>query len=124
MSWIIDPNTGDYVMSGGAPTESEALIYPAFYRLKVRRTQWMYAPDSSYGSDFYTLKKRFTALAVNPTIGIAEKALEPLVEEGLASEVIVTQLPSSGRNDIQMDINLVDAQGEEESLLLPMVGGS
>ena len=46
--WDIDPVTGDYKMVGGAPSNTSSLTLPAYYRLKISRQQWMYAPNDKY----------------------------------------------------------------------------
>lgn len=123
MSWKIDPKTGDAIMENGSPVEDDSLIYPAYYRLKVRRTQWMYAPDTEYGSDFYTVKKRFNPNEVVSLTNIAESALAPMVEDGRASSVEANFLTPAGRNDVQLSVTIIDAQGQPQTLNLPAVGG-
>lgn len=122
MSWRIDPKTGDYLMVNGAPVDDPSLIYPAYYRLKTKRTKWLYAPDTSYGSDLYTIKKRFNPNDVNPVSNIAEVALQPMVEDGRASDVSVGYLAPAGLNDIQLSAIITDAQGQPQTLNLPSVG--
>lgn len=122
-SWKIDPRTGDYVMENGVPVPETSLRNPGFYRLKVKRTQWLYAPDSKYGSDYWTVKKRFNVIEANPLADIGEKALQPLVDDGRAQSVTVTPRASAGRNDAQLDATIVDANGEVENLNLPPVNG-
>lgn len=124
MSWEINPHTGDYVMTNGAPIDSASLRYPAYYRLKIPRTRWMYAPDDKYGSDLYTLQKRFSSNDVTPATAIAKRALQPIVDDGRAKSVTVEFLDPAGRNDIQMAATLVDKQGKPHTLNLPPVGGN
>jgi phage gp46-like protein len=121
MSWRIDPKTGDYVMLNGAPTEDESLIYPAYYRLKIKRTQWLYAPDTFYGSDFYTVKKHFRPNEMNSLSDIALKALQPIEDDGRASDLTATIQPSAGRNDAQLSIEIIDAMGQPQKLNLPVL---
>lgn len=123
MSWQIDPKTGDYIMANGVPTEDPSLIYPAYYRLKVKRTQWLYAPDTQYGSDLYTVKKRFNPNDTNPIVNMAEVALQPIIDDGRASSIDVTYLAPKSLNDTQLSVVITDAQGEPQTLNLPVVGG-
>lgn len=122
MSWVIDPKTGDYVMTNGAPVESTSLIYPAYYRLKVERTQWLYAPDVNYGSDFYTIKKRFTATDANVLTNLAERALQPMIDDGRASVIDATFLAPKSINDSELQVDITDAQGQPQVLNLPVIG--
>lgn len=108
-------------MTNGAPVEDDSLIYPAFYRLKIKRTQWLYAPDDNYGSDFYTVKKHFRPNAINALTDIALKALQPLEDDNRASSIDASFLPSQGRNDAQLSINITDAMGQPQQLSLPVL---
>lgn len=119
MSWQINPMTKDYVMTNGAPVDSDDLIYPAYYRLMVQRTRWMYAPDTGYGSDFYTVKKHFSPNEVNSLTDIALKALQPMIDDGRASDIEATYGSSLGRNDAQLNITITDAMGQPQQLSLP-----
>ena len=122
-SWKIDPKTGDPLIVNGSPVEDDSLIYPAYYRLKVRRTQWLYAPDTHYGADFYTVKKRFNPNDVNGLTNMAEVALQPMIDDGRASDVTATYLAPAGLNDTQLSVVITDAQGQPQTLNLPAVGG-
>lgn len=98
MSWVIDPSSGDYVMTNGQPTDSADLSFPAYYRLKIKRQKWMYAPDSNYGSDFYKLQRNLTTKPQLALEKIAARALQPIVDDGRATSigVDVTQVARSG----------------------------
>lgn len=122
MSWKIDPKSGDYLMAKGAPTDDPSLIYPAYYRLKVKRTQWLYAPNDQYGSDFYTVKKRFNPGDVNPLANMGTVALQPIIDDGRASDVEVSYLTSQSLNDTQLSAVITDAQGQPQTLNLPSIG--
>lgn len=124
MSWRINPKTGDYIQVNGAPVEDTSLIYPAFYRLKVKRSQWLYAPDARYGSDLHTVKKRFNPNDVNPLTDLCVRALAPMVDDGRALSTETTFLAPIGRNDVQMQTVITDAQGTPQTLNLPAIGGS
>lgn len=120
-SWQIDPSTGDYLMTNGAPVESEDLAIPAYYRLKVRRGQWMYAPDDEYGSDFWTVKKHFRPNEVNSLTDIGLKALQPMVDDGRAADIEASFGSSVGRNDSQINFKITDAMGQQQQLSLPVL---
>lgn len=122
-SYKIDPKTGDYLMKNGTPVVDDSLIYPAFYRLKVRRTKWLYAPDTSYGSDLYTVKKRFNPNDTTNVTNMVEVALQPMVDDGRAVAIDSKYLAPQGRNDIQLSTTITDAQGQPQTLNLPAVGG-
>ena len=122
MSWQIDPKTGDYIQANGRPVEDSSLIYPAYYRIKIPRTQWMYAPDTNYGSDLYTVKKHFTAGQVNPLANMVDVALQPMIDDGRASAVDTTYLAPASLYDTQLSAVITDAQGEPQTLNLPQVG--
>lgn len=115
-SWDIDPTTGDYILLNGSPVTTNSLRVPAYIRLKTKRTQWLYAPDSQYGSDFYTVQKRPAENANQRFESIATKALQPMVDDGRASQVQadVTAIPN--RNSVAMDIIVTDANGEVEQV--------
>lgn len=111
--WNINPLTGDYVMSKGAPEQSNSLLLPAYYRLKTKRQQWMYAPDLNYGSDYYTVKKR-PANATNSRLEqIGANALQPIVDDGRASEITV-EVTGNSRHNSEMKVTVVDAAGNLE----------
>lgn len=122
-TWQIDPSTGDYVMQNGAPVESDSLIYPAYYRLKTPRTKWLYAPDTNYGSDYWTVNKRFNPNDTNPLVNMTEVALQPMIDDGRASDVAATYTAPKGLNDTQISAVITDAQGTPQTLNLPVVGG-
>lgn len=122
-SWSIEPKTGDYLQENGSPVPTESLQEPAYYRIKVRRNKWLYAPNTDYGSDFYTVKKRFQTGDVNSLSNLADRALEPMVSDGRAESVTTAYQKSSGRNDVQLQVDIIDAEGEPQSFNLPMIGG-
>jgi hypothetical protein len=111
-------------MVNGAPVDDPSLIYNAYYRLKIPRTQWMYAPDTNYGSDFYTVKKRFGSNDVNPMTTMAARALKPMVDDKRALSTSTVFTPPQGRNDVQMQTTIIDSSGKPQVLNLPPVGGN
>ena len=112
-SWNIDPSTGDYIMVGGAPEQTNSLQVPAYFRLKTKRTRWLYAPDNKFGSDFYLIKKRPSRNSNQRLETIAEVALRPIIDDGRANSVdaVVTENVRGGTG---MDVTIVDASGRTE----------
>lgn len=119
--WTIDPATGDYVMSGGSPVLTAELTHPAYYRLKVPRKKWLYAPDSNYGSDFASFNGKQTTATTSTLEAMAQRALKPMIDDGRASEIDVTAL-SRSRSGTQLETNITTAQGEVETLQLDPIG--
>lgn len=120
-NWDRDPHTGDYKMEKGAPIQTNSLLIPAYHRLKVKRTQWLYAPDPGYGSDFYLVKKRANTNANTQLENIAERALQPMVDDGRANTITVT-VDANTRNGAGMTTKIVDAQGEVEQTTFKGLG--
>lgn len=112
-SWNIDPKTGDYVMSGGAPVETDSLQVPAYFRLKIKRKTWMYAPDDKFGSDFYLVKKRPATNAGQKLENIAIAALQPIADDGRAKRITV-QTDELSRQGAALTASIIDASGEEQ----------
>ncbi len=112
-NWKINPETGDYIIANGAPEQTNSLTIPAYMRLKVQRSRWMYAPNNEYGSDFYTVKKRPSENGNQRLEDIASRALQPLVDDGRAKEITV-DITGNSRNAAGMNAVIVDASGEVE----------
>ncbi len=113
-SWKIDPSTGDYVIENGSPVETDSLTIPAYFRLKAKRGRWLNAPDTNWGSDFYTITKRPSENANQRLENIAVSALQPLVDDGRADSVEVNVLTAS-RGSAGLETKIVDASGEVET---------
>lgn len=118
--WEKDPNTGDYVMEGGAPKQTDSLRIPAYYRLKINRIQWLYAPNVNYGSDFYTLKKRRSSQDASTVENVAAAALQPIADDGRASNIQITTTQTA-RNGVALEAIITDAEGNPEKLVLPRI---
>lgn len=123
--WEIDPTTGDYTQELGDAVLTDSLTIPAFFRLKIRRTQWLYAPNDEYGSDFYLLKKRFNGGDVGNIADVAERALQPMLDDKRAKsiDVVVDETQLALRSNSSMEIDILDAQGQVETLNLPSIRG-
>lgn len=122
-SWKINPSTGDYIMENGAPVSSDSLVYPAYYRLKIPRAGWLYAPNDLYGSDYWMVKKRTGAGSDSGLINIGNKALQPMIDDGRASDVDIETAAVSNlnRNNAALTVNITDIGGEVDKLELPQV---
>lgn len=121
-SWNINPVTGDYVMDAtGKPVVNSDLKTPAYFRLSVNRTSWMYAPDANYGSDFYLLRKKQTPKDATSVEAIANRALQPMIDDGRASSVTATLL-AQDRGSAAMGVLIIDAQGKPTVLPLETIG--
>jgi phage gp46-like protein len=118
--WSIDPKTGDWVIEKGSPIETDSLLVPAYYDLKIQKGKWLYA-TAKEGSEFHTIKK-------NPTVGgkkimenIGEKALQVMLDDGRASSITVTaEAPARGVFDLTTKI--VDAQGNVDKTTFKGIG--
>lgn len=119
-SWEIDPKTGDYIMEGGSPKETDSLRIPAYIRLKTRRQQWLYAPDTQYGSDFHLVRKRRTTEDASAIESIAARALQPILDDGRADSITVDTTATS-RHGVGLQASIVEADGTVENLDLPQV---
>lgn len=120
-NWEIDPATGDYLQEGGAPVETDSLRIPAYIRLKTSRTKWLYSPDTSYGSDFYTFKKRQSTRDASALEAVAERALQPIVDDGRAATIEISTLDTA-RHGVSLQATITEASGRLDQLLLPSLG--
>lgn len=121
-NWNINPQTGDYVMDGGAPEETNSLLIPAYFRLKVQRQTWLYAPDNSYGSDFATLKKNLTTGGSADRIEqVAAAAVQPIADDGRASEIVV-EAKGLARHGAELQVTITDAAGNVEETTFKGLG--
>ena len=103
---LINPGTGDYVIENGDTVQDFTLLYPAYVRMKTQRKKWLYAPDDTYGSDLYKVKKRGNN---TPRLleSITTKTLQPLIDDGRATEIAVFSKPLS-RNMCNIEITILE----------------
>lgn len=118
----IDPVTGDYVLQGGSPKQTDSLRIPAYIRLKTQRQKWLYAPDNNYGSDLYLIRRRKTNQDTGFIEATAARAIQPMVDDGRAAAIQVTA-ETSYRTALGLTTDIVDAQGDIERLNIPGLGG-
>lgn len=118
-SWLINPQTKDYVMADGAPMRDETLQFPAYVRLKVEKEAWMYAPSRDFGSSLSGTTRR---QKTTPTLTrkLMEKALEPLLLDGRAVTIDV-EVKNISRYGVDTDIVIVDASGQDQTLELRQI---
>lgn len=122
VSWNVDPDTGDYVMdAAGKPVNNNDLKTPAYFRLTVGRTRWLYAPDTTYGSDFYLFKKKHLSNDPSTLEAVAQRALQPMIDDGRASAVTVNTTDAK-RYQSDESVQITDAQGIPQSLSLDQIG--
>jgi len=120
-NWNLNPATGDYVMSGGSPEETDSLKIPAYIRMKVTVNQWLYAPDSSYGSRFSQIKKRPTGRDASRIENAAAVALQPILDDGRALSITV-ETTSSNRTSVGLKTAIERQRGVFDQLEIPSLG--
>lgn len=120
-NWDRNEKTGDYLMRGGSPIETDSLRIPAYNRLKVRRLGWLYAPDEQYGSDFFRLQKRQTNRDTSAVENIAGRGLQPILDDGRAQRIDV-DFDAVARHGVGIKVKLVSASGKTEELNLNPLG--
>ncbi len=103
----INPTTGDYVIENGNMVRDESLQFPAHARMKIQAGTWLYAPDDDYGSNFGIVKKR-TNRSTPLLQNVAERALQPLIDDGRAVSVQVEATASNTRHDANLTVTVVD----------------
>ena len=106
-----DMTTGDYVVdASGAPVLDTSLAPPMFSRLRGHRNGWMYAPDKTWGSDFWQYNRR-QSIKFTDTLGqsLATAAIQPMVDDGRADQLVVTTTASQ-RSGVQYQISVLDIE--------------
>lgn len=119
-NWNIDPGKRDYKLANGAPEQTDSLTIPAYIRLKARRGRWMYAPNSIWGSNFYLIQKRKSTQDASFLENLAADALQPIIDDKRAKEITVSTTVVS-RHNVGMQVDIVDASNEEQSITLPSI---
>lgn len=119
-SWKIDPQTRDYVMTKGSPTQDDTLKTPAYIRLMAPRNNWLYAPNDKWGSDYYLMHKRVGDYAAVEEV--ATRALQPVIDDGRASDVEAV-ITDSQRGAAELKVNITDSSGIPEVFNFTPVGG-
>lgn len=120
-NWLNDPATGDYVLSGGSPVQTDSLQVPAYYRLKIQRNTWLYQPDTSYGSNFKSVKKRPSGGDTNDLENIAIAALQPILDDGRATAITVSTNQTT-RATVSLETIIYKQRGVFDQLNIPSLG--
>ena len=118
--WDINPDNGDYLQQNGRPVNTNSLKLPAYYRLKIKRKSWQYAPDDKYGSDFFKIVKN-TNQTPSQCETVGGRALQPIVDDGRALTIEVTTVNTS-RHGIGLQTKIVDAEGQVETVTFKSLG--
>lgn len=122
ITWLLDPTKGDYVMdTTGSPVQDTTLQTPAYIRLKTQRTKWLYAPDDTFGSDYYLIQKNHSGSDSNILESIAERAMQPCIDDGRASAVSVTTT-GQGLYESDLSVVIVDVIGQPVAIPLDSIG--
>lgn len=119
-NWRIDPMKKDYALINGAPDQTDSLTIPAYIRMKVHRSKWLYAPDATYGSNFHAVQKRNSTEDASFLENMAADCLQPLLDDGRAREITVTTELVT-RNNVGMKIEIVDANNQKQQIVLPQI---
>lgn len=123
MEFDRDQATGDYIEDDSGRPQMTSNLGPAVRTLlRTHRKQWLYAPDSEYGSDFHLYKKR---KSVDFTDGIGEsiagKALDRLGKDGRADNIeVATSLTQRG--GVAFAITLLDRKKRDEYTVTTPIG--
>lgn len=119
-SFKIDPVIRDYVMQpNGKPEIDNSLRTPAFFRLRIPRRKWLYAPDDNYGSDYYLLKKNLNS-SNSSMVNIGLKALESFVDEDRAFDTEV-EIVEKSRSGVGLEVKIQEnINSEPETVFVPI----
>jgi phage gp46-like protein len=120
-NWNIDPNKKDYVLERGSPQQTDSLTIPAYIRLKTRRGSYMYAPDDRFGSEFHLQKKRRTSVDNSSVEDLAAAAVQPIVDDGRASEILI-EAEVKNRNNVSFTTKIIDQEGSVDTLEIKSLG--
>ncbi len=121
-TWTLDPTTGDYVMSGGSPVQTNGLATAAYIRVKTPKDGWMYAPNSKYGSRLREIKNtRRNNKDITMLENVVGVALQPMLDDGRAKSI------TAAVNNVAIGYfglvgKIVQANGQTEDLNLPSIG--
>jgi phage gp46-like protein len=122
ITWSLDPTIGDYVMgTDGNPVQDTSLLTPSYIRLKTQRTKWLYAPDNTFGADFYLIQKNHSGSDTDTLQSVAQRALQPCIDDGRASAIAVT---NAGQSLYESDLSVIitDVIGQPVAIPLDSIG--
>lgn len=93
---------------------------PAFFRLRIPRNQWLYAPNTQYGSDFYLFQKNPTTGTGRAFVNTGDRALQPLIDQGRADNINV-ELTERSRNGVGLEVDISQVRNDEtETIFVPI----
>jgi phage gp46-like protein len=120
-SMQINPQTKDYQIVGGNAVQDTSLDTPIYIRLKVQRTKWLYAPDASYGSDFYKQTKKSSTTGANTSQIEAISALQPMVDDGRILS-LRTDLVSQSRFSTAIKLTYLQSSNSADQVTIVPIG--
>ena len=104
----INPETSDYEMDArGFPVATNELTQAAYIRLRAHLGEWLY--DPLLGSTIFRPIDKAVGQGQEEIVRRAERALQPLIDDGRASSVAVKLLERTRYNQA-LDISIVDAR--------------
>lgn len=121
-SILINPHSKDYEVdqNTGKPIEDTGLRTPAFFRLRIPRQRWLYAPDNQYGSDFFDLKKNITSSFGSRLVDVAARALQQFLDESRATDVEI-EIVERSRHGAGLNIRILEnPQTDEDIFFIPI----
>ncbi len=114
----IDTVAKDYVNSSGQIANTNSLQCRIYQLLKTRRSQWLYAPTHSYGSELETLLGKRGRANKTQLTQIILSALEPLTING-DLKITNISIPTITLASSSIDIYGIDAEGQGVHFSLP-----
>lgn len=120
-NWQINPASGDYVMQGGAPEQTDSLHIPAYFRWKIPQGSWLYAPNAAYGATFRNIQKKPQGGDMTPLEQAGSAALQPILDDGRAMRIVVEGTNSLNRNGAILAARIERSRGIFDNLELPAI---
>lgn len=120
-SWVINPATKDIQVANGVPVKSKSLNTPVYVRYMAHRTQWLYAPNPQWGSDFFLAKEKQISSSPTALTAIGKRALQPILDDGRATEVDVS-IAQRNRSATVLATQVTDSTGEVQQPSLVPIG--
>jgi phage gp46-like protein len=107
----INPRTRDWEMDAdGFLVSTNSLAQAGYIRLTAHFGEWMH--DTTLGSTLFDLNAKAETTGESEVVRRAERALQPLIDDGRASSVTVKLLEST-RYGRAIDVTIVDARSNE-----------
>ena len=114
----IDTISKDYINLNGQIANTNSLQCRIYQLLETKRSQWLYAPDQSYGSELKTLLGKRGRVNKTQLTQMILSALEPLTING---DLVITNIsiPTITVASSVIDIYGIDAEGQPIHFALP-----